>query len=393
MTDVAEARLLGRISESAVAVVDEQAVGASHGRHEEIGISVVVDVGERRADADLAGDPDAGGPGDVVELAVAQISPELVATQLVHEVDIQASVSIDVGDGDPVAVVVVHQFVRFARVVGDTVHERDAALEHAILEPEIVKDLEAAARAELRQLPLTHPRRVEDLLGVGNPWERRRRGQGPQCRNQFGATVRARRIEHALNPQTSVDQDQVRTPEDRLAVRTWVDRQMKPVPGELPHLVGPAGQKLPVHLIRAAGGGVIPKHLRPVVVGVDTEADEPHSIPGRRAFELVLDSPQRGDDIRTDFAAAGEGEMRDPHRGVELGGTEAAASLIGQREWRQFGVGAGRRGDRVAAATQDPRLCHSRGTLLRSQARALPRAPQPSRSDSSRYLLPSTNVV
>ena len=206
--------------ESAAAIVDEQAVATSHGRHEEVGIPVVVGVRERRADADLARGPDARQPGDVVELAVAEISPELVATQLIHEVNIQASVSIDVGDGEPVAVVVVHQFVRFARVVGDTVHEGDAALEQAILEPEIVDNLEAAPRAELRLLPLTHPRRVEDLLGVGNRREGPGGRQGAQCAEQFGATIRARRIEHAVNPQTAVDQHQVRTREDWLAVRT-----------------------------------------------------------------------------------------------------------------------------------------------------------------------------
>ena len=45
-----------------------------------------------------------------------EISPELVTAQLVHEVDIQALVSIDVGDGESVAVVVVHQLVSLARV-------------------------------------------------------------------------------------------------------------------------------------------------------------------------------------------------------------------------------------------------------------------------------------
>ena len=327
----------------------------------------------------LPGTADACGPGDVVELAVAQISPELVATQLVHEVDIQASVSIDVGDGDPVAVVVVHQLVGFARVVGDTVHERDAALEHAILEPEIVKYLEAAARAELRLLPLTHPRRVEDLLGVGHPRERRRRGQGPQCREQLGATVRARRIEHAVNPQTSVDQDQVRTREDRLAVRTWVDRQMKPVPGELPHLIGPARQKLPAVRIGAAGGGVVPKHLRRVVLGVDSEADEPNVLP----LELALDRPHRGDDIRTDVATAGEGEMRDPHLGVEL--RRSRSGCQSDRSARTAAVRGWRRpkGDRersehclqdcrqMTATTQGDRQCRNRGRLLRTQPRAL----------------------
>ena len=206
------------------AVVLEQAVAPAHGGHEEVGVAVVVDVAERRGHARCVRQPDARRRGDVLELAAAEVLPELVAADLVHEVDVEAAVAIDVGDREPVAVVVVHRLVGLARVVDDAVHERDAALEQAILEPEIVEDLEAAPRAELRLLPLTHPRRVEDLLGVGNRRERRGSGQGPQCREQFGATVRARRIEDAVNFQTSVDQDQVRT-RGTLARRQDVGRQ------------------------------------------------------------------------------------------------------------------------------------------------------------------------
>jgi hypothetical protein len=51
---------------------------------------------------------------------------------------------------------------------------------------------------------------------------------------------------------------------------------MKPVPGELPDLIRPARQKLPVFLIHAAGGGVVPKHLRLVVLGVVVSGREPN---------------------------------------------------------------------------------------------------------------------
>ena len=114
---------------------------------------------------------------------------------------------------------------------------------------------------------------------------------------------------------------------------------MEPVPGELPHLIGPTRQKLPELRIGTAGGGVVPKHLRPVVLGVDSEADEPNILP----LELALDHLQRVEDTRTDVATPGEGEMRDPHQGIQLGGAEAVASLIGQRERREFEAGAGRK--------------------------------------------------
>src|SRR5215213_10245634 len=99
---------------------------------------------------------------------------------------------------------------------------------------------------------------------------------------------------------------------------------MKPVTGELPHLIGPARQKRPVFLVGAAGGGIVAEHLRRVVLGVDSNADEPNVL----YPDLALDCSQRRNDIGTGFVTAREGEMRDPHDGVELGGAEAAAGLI-----------------------------------------------------------------
>ena len=58
----------------ALAIVLEQHVAAAHGRDVEIGIAVVVDVGEGRRHADLAVHRNAGRSRDVLELAAAKIS-------------------------------------------------------------------------------------------------------------------------------------------------------------------------------------------------------------------------------------------------------------------------------------------------------------------------------
>ena len=121
------------------AVVLEQDVAGAHRGDVEIGVAVVVDVGERGRDADLAGDGDAGGRGDVLELAAADVLPQLVAADLVRKVDVQEAVAVDVGDREAVAVVVVHGLVGLARVVDDAMAERDAAVGNAVGELEITE--------------------------------------------------------------------------------------------------------------------------------------------------------------------------------------------------------------------------------------------------------------
>ena len=73
VADVVEAGCRGDVLEVALAVVLEQHVAAAHGGDVEIRVAVVVDVGERGRDADLAGDRDAGRRRDVLELAAAEI--------------------------------------------------------------------------------------------------------------------------------------------------------------------------------------------------------------------------------------------------------------------------------------------------------------------------------
>src|SRR4051812_46939217 len=94
-----------------VPVVLEQRVAAAHGRDEQILVPIVVDVGKRGGDADPVGQSDTRFRGDVLELSAAQISPQLVAADLIHEVHVVQPVAVNVGDNNAVAVIVVHRLV------------------------------------------------------------------------------------------------------------------------------------------------------------------------------------------------------------------------------------------------------------------------------------------
>ena len=134
-------------------------------RDEEILVAVVVDIGERRRDADPVRQSDAGLPGDVLKPPAAGILPELVAADLIHEVDIVQPVAIDVRDGDAGAVIVVHGLVVFARVVDDAMNERDAAGFELVAELKVVGHLRTIHGLALRLL--TRRQRVHADIRIG----------------------------------------------------------------------------------------------------------------------------------------------------------------------------------------------------------------------------------
>src|SRR5439155_17293909 len=90
--------------------------------------AVVVDVGERRGDADPARHADARLASDVRKAAAAGVLPELVSADLVDEVDVVEAVAVDIGYGDAGAMVVVDRFVVEAGILDDVVHEGDTAV-------------------------------------------------------------------------------------------------------------------------------------------------------------------------------------------------------------------------------------------------------------------------
>ncbi len=161
---VGHAGRLADVAELAAAEVLEEGVAHAHGADEEVGVAVVVDVGEGGRDRDAVGHRHAGLFGDVGELAAAQVLPQLVRAELGDEVEVGPAVAVDVGGGEAVAVVVVHRFVVAQGVVGREVLEGDAAGGQAVAELEVGVDLELPAALALGRGPKVEGLEV-DVLG------------------------------------------------------------------------------------------------------------------------------------------------------------------------------------------------------------------------------------
>ncbi len=149
MGDEAEAGFLGDVGEMAVAVVVEQDIAAAHGGDEEVRETVVINVRKSSADADPAGQADAGFLGDVLEFSTAEILPELVAADLVDEINVVEAVAINVSNGDAGAVVVVIGAHVAGNVVHGVVDESNAALFEFVGEVKLVEDFELFFGGEL----------------------------------------------------------------------------------------------------------------------------------------------------------------------------------------------------------------------------------------------------
>ncbi len=174
MAGVVHARGRRDVAEAPAPVVLEQHVAGTNGRDIQIRVAVVVDIGERRRNADLAIDLYAGRRGDVLESAAAKVPGELVAADLVDEVHVEPPIAVDVGDRHAGAVVVVRRLVRFAGIVDDPVTERDTAAREPVGELEVVKGREARHAFGLLGAPTIEPGRIAQF--VGNRAERRLSG-------------------------------------------------------------------------------------------------------------------------------------------------------------------------------------------------------------------------
>ena len=108
-----------------------------------------------------------------------EVLPELVAAELVDEVDVGQAVAVHVRDRDAVAVVVVDRLVVLAGVVDDPVDERDAALRDAVGEVEVVDDADRSRR------PSAAPPRGRGAC----PCPHRRRESSPAASDRPGPTV------------------------------------------------------------------------------------------------------------------------------------------------------------------------------------------------------------
>src|SRR6185503_12479833 len=127
MTDVPDARLGGDVTKLASTNVLEQPVPVTDRGDEEVGVTVVVDVGEGTGDADRVRHAEVRAIGDVLVAAAPRVAPQLAAAQLGDEVQVGTSVAIDIGAADSRPVIVMILLIGLPRVIDAAVHERDAA--------------------------------------------------------------------------------------------------------------------------------------------------------------------------------------------------------------------------------------------------------------------------
>ena len=121
----------------------------AHRRHEQIGVAVVVDVGERTGNRDGVLHAEACLVGDILEPAVSPIPPQLAAAELGNEEQVRPPVVVDVGGAQPGPVVVVDLLVGLASVVDDTGLERDAARLPLVGEAKVVQHLRSCGQGRL----------------------------------------------------------------------------------------------------------------------------------------------------------------------------------------------------------------------------------------------------
>ena len=165
MPRVGETRFPGHVPEPALPPVFEQDVPLTHGGDEEVGVAVVVDVGEGGRHTDPVGQAHCRRFSQVPEPAPAQVSPELIGSNLGEEIDVLESVVVHVRGGDSVPVVVMHRFPVLPRIIHDPVNEADSARFDAVREPKIVKHAEGVLLCDLQFLPDLHPFRRKHRVG------------------------------------------------------------------------------------------------------------------------------------------------------------------------------------------------------------------------------------
>lgn len=72
----------------------------------------------------------------MLKFSPPQISPKLVPAELGREVNIERTISIDVRDGEAVAVIVMRGLIILAGIIDDVVFEPNLAFSHAVGELE-----------------------------------------------------------------------------------------------------------------------------------------------------------------------------------------------------------------------------------------------------------------
>src|SRR5689334_10299138 len=123
MPNVRYSRFFSDILECPIATVVEESVAAASGGDEQVLVAIVIVVGKRRGNRDTAIDSDACFCRHIFECSVALVSVECVRTALVREVDVVATIIVEVPDRQAGSMVVeIDPASLRALLVGQVVH-------------------------------------------------------------------------------------------------------------------------------------------------------------------------------------------------------------------------------------------------------------------------------
>ena len=162
MSLIVEAGVFGNIFECAGTVVFKEDIAPAQDGHVEVWIAVVVDIGERGRYPNRFG-RHTRPLGNILKFAASQISPQFVVANLGDEIDIVEAIPIHVGNGYPIAVVVVIRPVVLARIGSDPVAEADSTVFELVGEGKVAKYIELGLKLSLSAT--FQPWRIDDLLG------------------------------------------------------------------------------------------------------------------------------------------------------------------------------------------------------------------------------------
>src|SRR5580704_441391 len=150
MSNQIKTGFMRNVLEMAMTIILEEDISFVDGGDEEILMPGVVDIAERGSNTNAVLQADAGLLRNVLKLSIAQISPEFVAAELIHEVDVVLTIPIHIRYGNACAVVVVDRHI-LVRGIGDCpMTKGDSALLQLIGEMKLIKHLELIHGFELR---------------------------------------------------------------------------------------------------------------------------------------------------------------------------------------------------------------------------------------------------
>ena len=336
MPDISQPRLLGRVLEIPLPVVQKQQVPPAGAGHKQVGIAVVVGVGERSRNHHSIVNPHPRPLGDLLKPPLPHIPPQLTAPRLPQQEQIGPPIRVDVGGDQPRAMVVVIHLPVPGRIPHHPIPKRNPRFPPPVGELEPMLDRPLVGPRPLLFRPLLQPRGEEGLARQHHVRHLLFRIGGllqhiPQINRQLPHVPVIATVVKTPHPARRIDQHKLRTVRDRPpVVRTVQHRQLEPLLAQLPDRLPLTGQKLPRTLVRPIAAGVVGQHRRSVKLRIDRDRHQPHPAPVGPASGLPLKIGELRRLHRAGRLAAGKDKVPHPRPPQQLPGSILGPGLIGQ---------------------------------------------------------------